>query len=297
MLIKIKKHQRAQQILLLLKKHGPLSCKSLLQMIEPKIAYKKLREALQRLQKRNLVDKRFDRLFGGKGVFYNLAQTDEALQDLSQYTGIPVDELKQPHFRHRELLHSECCSLWSHVLSKMFPEVQIIRDFEFQNSSTAERIMLSSAQDLELHPDLLLIFPKVTTHEEIAIAVEIERSPKTVRRLKHKLKKYANGTHVDGVIYLCDTNEIRNSIAKVYESKAMQQSKRIGHYSENFLLFGDALSVHTEQFVEMFNSRFKTVFLPSWVNYLQQTRFNSRRDSQTFTPAIEGRYENTEKEI
>ncbi len=288
---KIGMHQRAKQILQLLKIHGPLSCKSLMQMIEPTIANRKLREALQRLRKRKLIEKRFERIFGGRGVFYNLAQSDESLTELSNYLGITVYELKQPHFSHRVLIHSEYCALWTHVLSKMFPEAQIVRDFEFQNSSDAEKIMLASARELDLHPDLLLVFPKTDAQEEVAIAVEIERTPKTVKRLKHKLKKYANGTHVDGVIYLCDTEQIKNSIARVYESKSLQQSKRIGHYSENFLLFGNALSIHTEPFAEMFNSRFKTVFLPAWVSYLQETRFNSRRDSTAPAPAIKGRCE------
>ncbi|USN47071.1 MAG: replication-relaxation family protein [Pseudobdellovibrionaceae bacterium] len=275
----IKKYMRGKQIIQLLKLHGPLSYRALKRMIEPAMTKGKLLRALQRLQKKNYVERRFERVFAGKGVFYNLCQQEDVLKEIAEFTGLGVDELKQPHFRHRELLHSECCALWVHVLMKMFPEAEIVRDFDFQNSKGAEKIMLASAQELYLYPDLLLIFPESKTQKEVAIAVEIERTPKTVRRLRQKLKKYANGTHVDGVIYLCDTQHITNSIFKVYSEKPLQDSKRVGHYSENFLLFGDSLSIHTDRFYELFNSRFKTVFLPDWITYLRDTRLNSRRDS------------------
>ena len=275
----IKKHIRAKQIIQLLMTHGPLSFRALQRMIEPYIKKRRLLDSLKRLQRRGFVDRRFERLFGGKGIFYNLSQYDESLAELSNYMGVPLEKLRQPHFRQKELLHSECCALWAHALKKLFPEVEIIRDFEFKNSFKAEKIMLTSIEDLDLHPDLLLIFPEGEGHNEIAIAVEIERSFKTIKRLRQKLKKYANGTHVDGVVYLCDTQYIANSISKVYESKPLQTSKRIGHYSENFLLFGDSASIHTKKFLEMFNSRLKGVFLPQWVMYLRDTRLNSRRDS------------------
>ena len=69
--------------------------------------------------------------FAGKGVFYNLCQQEDVLKEIAEFTGLGVDELKQPHFRHRELLHSECCALWAHVLKKMFPEAHVVRDFDF----------------------------------------------------------------------------------------------------------------------------------------------------------------------
>lgn len=275
----INKYVRGKQIIHLLKTHGPLPYRTLKRMIEPAMTKDKLLKALKRLQKKNYVERRFENVFSGRGVFYNLCQQEETLKEMAEFMSVEVDELKQPHFRHRELLHSECCALWVHVLMKMFPEANIVRDFDFQNSKSAEKVMLTSAQELDLHPDLLLIFPESKSQNEIAIAVEIERTPKTVRRLRQKLKKYANGTHVDGVIYLCDTQHITNSIFKVYSEKPLQDSKRVGHYSDNFLLFGDSLSIHTERFLELFNSRFKAVFLPNWITYLRDTRLNSRRDS------------------
>ena len=276
----IKKHERARQILQLLKMHGPLSFRALQRLIEPYIKKRRLLDSLKRLQKRGFVNRRFERLFGGRGIFYNLEQYDSALVELSEFMGVPVNDLKQPQFRYKELLHTECCALWVDAFQRLFPEVEVIRDFDFQSNYKAEKIMLTSVEDLDLHPDLLLVFPKDGEHKEVALAVEIEKSNKTIKRLRQKLRKYANGTHVDGVIYLCDSRYIANSISKVYETKPLQTSKRVGHYSENFLLFGDAESIHTKSFLEMFNSRLKTVFLPSWVTYLRDTRLNSRRDSK-----------------
>ena len=276
----IKKHERAKQIIQLLIAHGPLSFRALQRLIEPYINKRRLLDALKRLQRRGFVNRRFERLFSGRGILYNLVQYDEALAELSEFMGLPVSKLKQPHFRYKELLHSECCALWVDAFQRLFPEVEVIRDFEFKDSPKAEQIMLVSADELDLHPDLLLVFPKKGDQKEIALAVEIERSFKSVKRLRQKLRKYANGTHIDGLIYLCDSRYIANSISKVYETKPLQTSKRVGHYSENFLLFGDADSIHTKSFLEMCNSRLKTVFLPSWITYLRDTRLNSRRDSK-----------------
>ncbi|MEZ4873071.1 MAG: hypothetical protein R2827_12700 [Bdellovibrionales bacterium] len=81
----IKKYMRGKQIIQLLKVHGPLSYRSLKRMIEPAMTKGKLLRALQRLQKRNYVERRFERVFAGKGVFYNLCQQEDVLKEVADF--------------------------------------------------------------------------------------------------------------------------------------------------------------------------------------------------------------------
>lgn len=282
-----KKPDRARHILQLLAQHGPLSHSALKQMLSPPVQSRRLHDAIARLERKGFVSKRNEKVFGRHGIFYQLNQDSRALEAASQFLNKPVSDLAQPHFRYRELLHSESCALWSHELRKL-RSPKLVRDFDFEKDKSAKEIMLTDGQEMDLRPDILLTFPASATENPTVIAVEVEKTRKTFSRLRQKLLKYANGTHVDGLIYACDSDQIANAIQQVYQAKPLRQSKRIGHYWGNFLLFGDAMAIHTEGVPGMFNSLMEPVCLKEWTTYLRATRFNFRRDGKFPKPAQAG---------
>ena len=277
---KIKCHDRARQILELLKLHGPLSFRALNTMIEPPMKKPRLVDSLARLRKKGFIKRRNINVFGNQSCFHQLEQDEDSIKEISNYLKCSSVELYQPFFRYRELLHTEACALWAHALQKMFPEVQIMRDFDFEKDIRASKIMLNCAQDLDVRPDLILIFKKDDHSGEVAIAVEVEKTRKSAKRITQKLKKYSNGTRVDGLIYLCDSHQISGAIQGAYRGQVMQRSKRIGHYAENFLLLGDSKGVHMGSVEKMFNSELKPVHLKKWINMIRSTTRNTRRDKK-----------------
>lgn len=281
-----KSHARSKQVLLLLKEYGPLSFRGLRSMIEPAIKERRLHDTLARLVKRGFVVRRHERLFRGAGIFYQLCQTASARLKMADLLDCSAENLLQPQFRRRELLHAEACALWAFYFRKCFQKISVLRDYEIQQSTQASRPLLSLNQDPDLEPDLLLLYKTETGKVQTSIAVEIERSQKSDARLLAKLKKYANGSLLDGVVYVCESERIERVIRLIYQKKVMHRAHRIKQYGNNFLLFCRADQKPAVAVQLVYNSDFKNVSLSDWLTYLSSTQRTQRRDENFKTPAV-----------
>ena len=238
---------RGRRILELLKLHGPLSFRGLKIMIEPKMQDRRLHDAIARIHRNGLIEKRQERVFRGAGVFYQISQHKNSESKLVEILKCTPSDLKQPYFRTRELMHTEACALWAYWLKRWYPGATIIRDYRFYAEPKAREIMLTEQNDFELRPDILMILNRNAAGHSVSIAFEIEKSRKSLRRLQAKLTKYANETGLDGLVYLCDSDEISEPVRRLYESRIMSTSNRIRHYGEHFFLFQNVKNIHELQ--------------------------------------------------
>lgn len=279
---------RGKDILSLLLKHGPLSFSAMSQMLIPQMKKKSIKKSLQKLRSKGFIA---SRVVGDTKTFYQISQGRENRIKTAKFLNCNPDLLLQPHFRHQNWIHTECCEYWISHLSRLFPHAEVIRDSNFSNNVVAQRVMLISKNDFELRPDFLLFFPKTEQTESVSIAVEIERSRKSNRRLVAKLTKYANKSFIDGLIYVCDSEGLRETIRLLYKNKIVEKAHRIKHYTDNFFLFSDVINTHQDPLSKIFNSEKKPTSIPLWISYLKTTKRNFRRD-QSFpmmgspTPSI-----------
>ena len=274
----IKANVRAKEILCYLKEHGPLSFRALKKMVSPPMHDNALRAAIIRLMQKQIVKKRYENLFRNQGVFYQLSQNKESMQIASRFLNCAIDELRQPDFRYRELLHTQECGMWAHKLQKYFPKATIIRDFKFDKNDLAKNIMMINSKDCDIKPDLLLIFKNDETAPYITIAIEIERTRKTNKRLLKKLNNYANQTRIDGLLYVCESDRLKDVIAQLYQQKLSKEVIRVKHYLNNFFMFTTIDKVHELESDVLINSLNQHATLKNWINFLQENDFNSRRD-------------------
>ena len=189
--------ERGVQILNLLKEFGPLSFRGIKQMLEPEIKDRRLHSALARFVQNKLIVKRFDKLFHGYGIFYQLSQCDASKTKLAQILNCEVKAISQPYFRSRDLLHAEACALWQYKLAKALPHAVALRDYQFRGSPFINELLLSNHDDFEILPDIILQLGPQPGRVRINVAIEIERTLKAKRRLRDKLKKFADGTLLD----------------------------------------------------------------------------------------------------
>lgn len=271
------KNYRAIEIMELLKENGPLSFRGMSKLVNPPMTEHKLRMALIRLNKKSLVRKRNEKVFGGHGTFYQIPQDREDRKLASEILGCSAQALEQPEFRYRELVHSETCALWMNSVRQLFPEAMYIRDFQFSKSDLAKKIMSHDLQDMDLKPDLLMILPSENKNRPVSIALEIEKSRKSDKRLIRKLYKYANRSYIDGVIYVCEGKRIKEALQHVFKNNILHKARRIEHYPQNFFLFSDNVDNFENQ-IHLYNSEQKLVSFVDWTHYLQGHSFNQRRD-------------------
>ena len=269
--------ERGVQILNLLKVHGPLSFRGIKQMLEPEIKDRRLHSALARFVKNKLITKRFEKLFRGYGIFYQLSQSEVSRTKLAQVLQCEPKELAQPDFRSRDLLHAESCAVWLHQIKKVLPDSVAIRDYQFQGSHFASEILLADRNEFELLPDLLVRFEPSVGQSPVTVAVEIEKTVKAKRRLQDKLKKYADGTALDGVMYVCERPDIQSAVASAYKSSVSGKSRRIGHYGDFFLLFSDENNQPSKGDIKMSTTDDVSVSLLNWIAEMRNAALPHRR--------------------
>lgn len=177
-----KNRPRGREIVQLLLEHGPLSFGALNRMIEPRMRKKKLKETLLRLRRKGFVATRY---VGEIKVFYFISQQQANRIQLSKRLNCRPAELFQPPLSHRDWIHSEACEFWIFIFKRLFQDAEIIREREFSDHEFAKSILLIKNDDFELRPDFLLIFKKGADSEPVSIAVEVERTRKSNRRLAY----------------------------------------------------------------------------------------------------------------
>lgn len=263
--------------MLLLKKHGPLSLDSLLQMTSPPLRKKKLYRCLGNLAKKSLIEVSNSDY---RKRFYSIPQSLKKRLGVSQVIDCNPDDLLQRKFRRQDWLHNDLCSLWIHNLTNLFPEAEVIREHQVINHSIGAEILGAKGTKDDLLPDILLVFPENDGNSRVSVAIEIERTRKSNDRIIQKLRRYSEKSKVSGLLYACDSERLADTVRLLYNQSLSTKSFRIGHYSDYFFLFSDAVSASDSPLLRIFNSNLQPTSLEHWCRNLRTTKHTLRRSSQ-----------------
>lgn len=273
------RNDRARQILTLLKDQGPLPSSALQLLVQPPIKKRKLRLAISRLLKNKMIELRPVKFTGYVLRYYQIHQSSKSRKNVAKLLGCNENELSQTFYRHREYLHNDGVSLLATKLLKLFPEVDLIRDFKLYLHKDALRILQYDENIDDQKPDILLRFKNGTTQNDVWVAVELEKFRKDDRRLILKLRKFAAKSHVDGVIYFCDTKRIESAIASTFDKYVSGWARRISSYKNNFVLLGDSDLVMNGSIENLLKLDQETVSLKQWISTLCVNSKSERTDN------------------
>jgi hypothetical protein len=267
----------SHQVLRLLKEHGPVSIDLLHRMTEPPAPKTNLRQSLSILKKKGLVN---SVSIDSQKTFYHLSQAKPDREAVADMINVNAETLSQPLLRKQDWMHNQWCEYWIHLLSKLFPEAAIIREQSIAEHDAAKGILQLQERDFDLMPDFLLSFPKTETAAATHIAFEIERTRKSNERLMRKFRKYLNRTKIDGLIYICDSGRLSETIRLLYETKLVAQAHRIKHYGDHFFLFSDSLAGGGPTLDRLMNAKSQPVEIQHWCRLLRETKWTQRRDAE-----------------
>jgi len=267
--------KRGKEVLGLIKDHGPLSIDLLYRMVEPQMSKQALRKSLQILKIKNLIEPLQS---NAQITFYMAAQSLVSRKVSAEILGCTPDEIKQPLLRRQDWFHNQWCEYWIMNMKRQLPESKVIREGEVGSDQVAMNILQISTRDFDLRPDFLLMLPKSETTDAVHLAFEIERTRKSDERLIRKLRKYMDGTHIDGLIYICDSGRLSETIRLLYQNKLLAQSQRQKRFDENFFLFSDSLDGGGPKLTRLFNACGKLTSFENWCGYLESTKWTKRRD-------------------
>lgn len=264
-----------KQLLLLLKEHGPVSIELLHRMTEPPAEKKNLRQSLGILKKKGLIE---SVSFDPQTTFYHLAQSQPSRNETAGILNLNPNELVQPLLRKQDWIHNQWTEYWIHSIKRLFPEGEFVRENTIGSSEISKRILQLQNRDFDLMPDFLMLFPKTESTDSTSIAFEIERTRKSDKRILRKFRKYLNGTKIDGLIYICDSGRLSETIRLLYQTKLLDQAHRVKHYGDHFFLFSDSLAGGGPQLNRLLNAKGAPVQFNNWCQLLRTTKWTQRRD-------------------
>lgn len=273
--VTLRSRYRGKEILSLLRNHGQLSAQLLVKMLEPRMSGRKLERALNRLLAKGLIERR--RVRHGY-TYYFLSQAPVIRTACAELLGCKPDDLIQPLLKRKDWYHQELCEYWIFLLKRLFPDAEVVRDREISSHETASNIFFGTDNGFDLFPDFLLIFPALGNEDPVEIAVEIERTRKSNQRLVRKLKAYGAETRVSGLLYVCDSGRLADTIRLLYESKVEKSAIRCRPYGEFYFLFSDAIDAVDNPLDRIFDARGRPVSLKDWIIPMRQMRWTLRRN-------------------
>jgi len=275
---KAKPYQRERQVIETLYRHGAMSNRGLKKVLYPPIKPRRIANVTHRLCENGWLVKRFKSLPENAGNYYQLSQKLKMSQHIRVIIGHKFNPKHEPNVHYRELFHSEDCAVWTTELERLFPDAQVLREWEIVRDQKAMHALLLDYENLHTIPDLILTFKGLKDRDSVNIALEVERSRKSNKRTLKKLKSYSTGTGLDGVIYLVTSDNLAGIIKRLYWELDHDKNCRVGHYRKNFLMFiVYDKNVDSENLI-LLNSELKPVSLSKWITYLRSKSRNTRRD-------------------
>lgn len=271
---------RRKEVLELFLKHGPLSLNGLEALLSKKTTRRSLEICIRGLRLAGHLISRSDTgQSHNSRNFYEITPFKHKRDEISKLLDKDVSTYYRAIVRKEQLKHSEDCALWMNRFSHLFPKATILNEYQLAKNPIAARKLLSGAADLELRPDLLILEPRANGNGYVGVAVEVEYHLKSETRVVQKLKRFANKTLLDGVLYVSQMSAILEKVRLIYESKVLQRAMRINQYGRNFYLFTEENVSTQNTEPKTYNSSLETISLSKWLRHLSQTETLLRRDS------------------
>lgn len=277
MAVSLCKPSLSYQVLSLLKEHGPVSIDLLHRMTVPPAPKANLRQSLSILKRKGLIS---SISLNAQTTFYHLSQARSDRLIIGELLKVDASSLVQPLLRKQDWIHNQWCEYWIHIMTRMFANAKIVREQSIHEHEIAKRLLQLNDRDFDLMPDFLLSFPKTETTEATYIAFEIERTRKSDKRLMQKFRKYLNRTRIDGLIYICDSGRLSETIRLLYETRLVAQAHRIKHYADHFFLFSDSVAGGGPGLDRLMNAKGQLVEIQHWCRLLRTTKWTQRRDAE-----------------
>lgn len=273
----LKRIRKGKEVLFALKDYGPLTRKTLSQIVPNIKDDRNFRRTLAVLSEKNLICKRFENINGGQATVYQLNQNSGVRDILAAYLDCLACDLEQKDFRYRELYHEQVSATLAFQLKRLFPEAQVYRDFQLHHDSRIQQILTQLENVESAKPDVLMVFWNSTVGR-VSIAFEFERTAKAKNRLQHKLKSYCSESRLDGVVYIGSSDQIISNLQDIYRERVLEKSNRIKFYGNNFLLCSTFTGNIRDSLSVCLNAEMKTLRFADWVHILAHTKDEDRRN-------------------
>ncbi len=276
-----KKAFRSQEVLWIIAKYGVISTKVLRLILSDKLGSRWLRQVLEKLEQRGLTIRATSNIGGRPVDYWMLSKEGASVIRTSKITEINQGNLRHKSSKYTHYPHEDLCTLFQVSVERQMPSVQVIREATGSMKDVPDNILSRRLRNLGYAPDLVLRLPfegKTTNNNESVkwVAVEIDRTYRTLKRLSQRVNMYARHTGFEGLLYLMPTELCLKTLMKVFEGRGAQEAFRIKGSEKSFLACG----VVNDSFFDVNNVEIvvggKSVSLSAWLSIVALTSKGKR---------------------
>ncbi len=224
---------RQNEVLTLLSKYGVMSSRVLVQLLSDQISMSWLRGLLSNLERKNLIVKASCSIGGSPTHYWMLPDTDSSRSRTALRSGVHTSLFRHKRTRFSHYPHENICTLFQASLERQMPSLKIFRESTNNFDRLPEHLLSERVRENGYTPDICIGIPvhgSENTSSKISfrwIAVEIDRSWRSKKRISQRVNIYARHTAFAGLLYLVPNERDIENLREIYATRGGKESLRI----------------------------------------------------------------------
>jgi len=232
---------RQNEILSMIARYGVMNTQVLSQLLSRKLSPAWLRAALCRLERKKLLA-RGTCLLGGRPSCYWMLSNESNIQDrTTNLTGLDKSQIRSKSAHWSQYPHENLCTVFQASIERQMPSIWVLRESTGSFSKLPTHLLSERVKQNGYIPDLCLGIPTKLANTDNStgsyrwIAVEIDRTQRSAKRVAARANIYSRHTSFSGVLYLMPNASLAASVREIYNARGASESVRLQGGSETFL--------------------------------------------------------------
>ena len=273
---------RQNEVLKILAKYGVMDTNALNELLVKKLKGSWKRELFTTLKNKKLIVSGTSLIGGSPTQYWMLPDEADVYERVAARTGLKSSEFRTKRCHWSQYPHESLCTLFQASIERQMQSVRILREATNNFADLPQHLLSEQVKENGYAPDLCLGIPTSGNAEAQLdgahrwVAVEIDRSVRSKKRVSERANIYSRHTAFDGVLYLvADQNSLEN-LRGIYVDQGAKNSLRITGCSNSFL--ASALVPKTLFDVNSLNVYCDTreISLNSWLALIAMTKSHKR---------------------
>ncbi|MBP7843491.1 MAG: hypothetical protein KA116_01630 [Proteobacteria bacterium] len=267
-----RKPSRTPEVLDLISRYGVLSTRVLLMLTNHEIGSRWMRQILNELDHRQLICRASSSLDGRPVDFWMLTKNGFSQSRVCNITGNLHEELRFKSAKYTHFPHENLCTIFQCSLERELPSIKIFREATGSFKEIPQSVLSHRLRSIGYAPDIVLKLPNTSKW----VAVEIDRSYRTLKRLSQRVNMYTRHSGFDALLYLMPKSKMTDSLISVFNSRGANEAMRIRGSKNTFL--ATALTPKCIFNIDEYKVQVskKTIPLTTWLSIIALTNQDKR---------------------
>jgi hypothetical protein len=173
--------------------------------------------------------------------YWMLPEDERTQEEILAATGLEERFFRRKSVRYSHAPHEGLCTLVHASLERQMPSVLIAREATGTFDDLPSHLLSAFAKRNGYKPDLCVGIPSERADAAYSksgyrwIAVEVDRSYRSHKRLAQRLNVYTKNTAFSGLLYLMPTMRTQAVLQRIYDTRGGKDTLRLHGSSKAFL--------------------------------------------------------------